>query len=43
MFQALAPCQSDGFEGIVGCVRVYMQKIELCYWWEYGDEKTRIN
>ena len=20
-----------------------MQKIELCYWWEYGDEKTRIN
>ena len=20
-----------------------MQKVELCYWWEYGDEKTRIN
>ena len=22
---------------------VYMQKVELRYWWEYGDEKTRIN
>ena len=21
----------------------YMQKMELRYWWEYGDEKTRIN
>ena len=20
-----------------------MQKLELCYWWEYGDKKTRIN
>ena len=20
-----------------------MQKTELRYWWEYGDEKTRIN
>ena len=27
----------------MGCVWVYMQKMELCYWWEYGDEKTRIN
>ena len=27
----------------MGCVRVYMQKVELRYWWEYGDEKTRIN
>ena len=21
----------------------YMQKIEQRYWWEYGEEKTRIN
>ena len=27
----------------MGCVWVYMQKVELLYWWEYGDEKTRIN
>ena len=27
----------------MGCVWVYMQKVELRYWWEYGDEKTRIN
>ena len=27
----------------MGCVGMYMQKMELCYWWEYGDEKTRIN
>ena len=27
----------------MGCVRIYMQKMELCYWWEYGDEKTIIN
>ena len=27
----------------MGCVWVYMQKMELRYWWEYGDEKTRIN
>ena len=27
----------------MGCVWVYMQKMELCYWWEYGDEETRIN
>ena len=20
-----------------------MQKLELCYWWEYGDKKTKIN
>ena len=30
-------------EGIVGCVRAYMQKVELPFWWEYGDEKTGIN
>ena len=23
----------------MGCVWVYMQKMELRYWWEYGDEK----
>ena len=22
------------------CVWVYMQKVELRHWWEYGDEKT---
>ena len=27
----------------MGCVCFYMKKIELRYWWEYGDEKTRIN
>ena len=27
----------------MSCVWVYMQKMKLCYWWEYGDEKTRIN
>ena len=27
----------------MGCVWVYMQKIELPYWWGYGVEKTRIN
>ena len=27
----------------MGCVCVYIQKVELCYWWGYGDEKTRIN
>ena len=26
----------------MGCVRVYMQKIELRYWCEYGDEKAKI-
>ena len=26
----------------MGCVWVYMQTMELHYWWEYGDEKTRI-
>ena len=25
----------------MGCVCVYIQK-GLCYWWGYGDEKTRI-
>ena len=29
--------------GTMGCVWVYMQKMELRYWWEYSDEKTRIN
>ena len=28
---------------LCGCVWVYMQKGELRYWWEYGDEKTGIN
>ena len=27
----------------MGCVWVYIQKMELRYWWEYGDEKTRVN
>ena len=27
----------------MGCVCIYKQKMELCYWWEYGDKKTRIN
>ena len=27
----------------MGCVWVYMQKMEPRYWWEYGDEKTIIN
>ena len=26
---------------IVGCVWVYMQKMELSYWWEHGDEKNK--
>ena len=39
MFRALV--RTTG--GIVGCVWVYIQKMELRYWWEYGDEKTRIN
>ena len=26
----------------MSCVYLYMQKIELCYWWESGDKKTRI-
>ena len=25
--------------GIVGCVWLYLQKMELRYWWEYGEEK----
>ena len=28
-------------ERIVGCVWVYMQKMELHYWREYGDEKKK--
>ena len=24
----------------MGCVWVYMEKVELRYWWEYSDEKT---
>ena len=27
----------------MGCECVNMQKMELRYCWEYGDEKTRIN
>ena len=27
----------------MGFVCIYKQKMELCYWWEYGDKKTRIN
>ena len=27
----------------MGCVRVYIGKIELRYWWEYDNGKTRIN
>ena len=27
----------------MGCVWVYMRKVELHYCWEYGDEKTGIN
>ena len=27
----------------MGCVLVYTQKIELRYWWEYVDEKSRIS
>ena len=30
-------------EGVVGCVWVYRQEVELRWRWEYGDEKTRIN
>ena len=26
----------------MGCVWVDMLKMEPRYWWEYGDEKTRI-
>ena len=25
----------------MGCVCVNMQKVELCYWWEHGDEKNK--
>ena len=24
----------------MGCVWVYMEKVELRYWWEYSDEKA---
>ena len=24
----------------MGCVWVYMEKVELCYWWEHSDEKA---
>ena len=27
----------------MGCVWVYRQKVKLRHWWEYGDEKTRMN
>jgi len=26
--------------GNVGCVWVYMEKMELRYWWEHGDGKN---
>ena len=26
---------------IVGCVWVYMRKMELRYWWEHSDEKNK--
>ena len=29
--------------GIVGFVWLYLQKMELRYWWEYGEEKTITN
>ena len=25
----------------MGCVWVYMQKVELRYWWEYGDDSEK--
>ena len=28
---------------IVGYISLYMQKMELCYEWEYSNDKTRIN
>ena len=28
---------------IVGCMSLYMQKMELWYEWEYSNDKTRIN
>ena len=27
----------------MGCLWVYIQKVELRYWWEYGDEKAGID
>ena len=27
----------------MGCVWVYLQKMDLYYRWEYGDKSTRIN
>ena len=27
----------------MGCLWVYIQKVELRYWWEYGDEKGGID
>ena len=33
---------SERFEEL-SVVWVYMQKMELRCWWEYGDEETRIN
>ena len=26
--------------GILGCVWVYMEKVELRYWWEHSNEKN---
>ena len=25
----------------MGCVCIYMQKVELWYWWEHGDKKNK--
>ena len=27
----------------MGCIWVYMQKMELRCWWKYGNKKTRTN
>ena len=27
----------------MGCLWVYIQKVELRYWWEYGNEKGGID
>lgn len=25
----------------MGCLSIYMYKIEPCYWWEYGNKKNK--
>jgi len=44
-FSVSASCVSSSSRvrangGIVGCVWVYMEKVELRYWWEHSDEKN---